>query len=222
MKGTVLVPPKRGVVKKLDRLLLRKDGALRACPARVLDNFNYDDLRVWCHLRGVYGIPTEELVACLRSLTLSHSCLEIGAGRSCVGRSLGWTCTDNLMQTWPEIQQFYALQGQPCIQYPEGVLEMDALDAVDTFKPSCVFGSWVTSWIDPEKPMPPEGGNMYGVKEPEIWSRPWVKMYIVYGNECVHGRKPLLREPHETLRAPWMWSRAINPEDNVLYIWRKA
>ena len=207
-------------MRLMDKVLLDHNGHLTARPAAMLKRkIDPDDLRAWCHIRGVYGLPTLELVECLRDLTKGATVVEIGAGTGSFGRQLGWTMTDNKMQSWPEIQAYYTALGQPTIQYPADVLEMDAHKAVAELKPDIVFGSWITQWIDPEKPPPPGGGNMYGVKEE--WLLDHVETYIMYGNERVHGEKLLLQRPHRIIKAPWMLSRALNPTGNCLYIWSR-
>jgi hypothetical protein len=47
---------------------------------------------------------------------------------------------------------------------------LDAIAAIEKYQPDTVVASWVTHWIDPNLPVPPHGGNIYGVM-PFIRSR---------------------------------------------------
>ena len=123
------------------------------------------------------------------------------------------------MQEWPDTKSYYNLVGQPVIKYPDFVQNIDALDAVKQYKPDVVIASWVTHWIDPNLPPPPEGGNAWGIKEDEILATGCT--YILIGNKRVHGTKKIMAQPHEEFELPFLRSRAIHPELNRVWIWNE-
>lgn len=121
---------------------------------------------------------------------------------------------DSHQQNWPDVRALYLASQQPTINYGKDVLELDALAAVEEYKPDIVIGAWVTHWIDPDLPPPVGGGNMYGIKEEEILKQ--VKRYIVIGAEEVHKYKPIMKLPHKTIEATFVRSRR---QDNRIWIW---
>jgi hypothetical protein len=206
--------PPDEVLRQLDELL-QPEGTLIPVPSVRLRRFDYTHLRVWCHLRAVYGIPTIELVEYLRDL-MPTDALEIGAGNGAFGRALGIPRTDSYLQSWPEIRALYAAQQQPVIDYPGDVECLDYVDAIEKYKPQAVFGSWVTHKYDPGNHA--AGGNVYGVSWEALLAR--CPLCVMYGNKAVHQGNPAMKHPKlRRLQAPWMWSRARCPEDNAVFIW---
>lgn len=209
-----VVLPNRDV-SYLDALLLDDQGRLKVVPSEVYERLDWTDLRIWCHLHDFYGLPTTELVTFLRGLLGGRSAIEVGAGHGALGRALGIPITDSKVQEIPEVRLLYALQGQPTIDYPSDVEHLDALDAIQKYKPQVVIGSWVTQTSDGTRP-----GCMYGIDEEAVLDR--VESYVVFGSLKVHGgdMKVISSRPHVTLRKPWMWSRAP-VGDSALFIWGK-
>lgn len=199
--------------------LLDERGALRLMPAAWYDQQDRHSLRVWCHYNARYGLPTVELVDWLKTRIAGRKSIEIGAGAGDLCYHIGNVGVDNHQQEWPDVKAYYAALQQPTIKYPSWVIEADALEAVNRIRPSVVIGSWVTHWIDPEIPAPAGGGNMYGVKEPEILSL--VDEYIVIGNLAIHSHKPIMKLPHEELELPFIRSRAARPELDRVFVWQK-
>lgn len=202
------------------RMILEPNGALRLMPASYYDSLDWNELRIWCHHNARYGLPTVELVEWLKERIGGRSVLEIGAGSGDLCHHLGIRGVDNHQQTWPDVAIHYALNGQPAIKYGPWVQNHDAVKAVKMFKPKVVIGSWITHWIDPDKPMPAGGGNMYGVKEAQILEL--VDEYIMIGNLEVHKAKPIRSLPHEELSLPFVKSRAHNPQLDRIFIWTKS
>ena len=197
--------------------LLREDGVMKLLHAEELDRFPRDDLRVWAHLHGRYGLPTVELVTWLKNFIGSRKAIEIGSGAGDLCAHLGITGTDNWQQTWPDVRARYALMRQPVIRYPDFVEKYDAVEAVRVHRPDVVVGSWITSWIDPNLPVPPGGGNVYGVKEDVLLDQGVT--YVLIGNLATHGQKPILSLPHEEHALPFIRSRALKPELDRVFIW---
>lgn len=199
--------------------LLGPDGQLLLLPTRYYDNMDPEGLRLWCHKNARYGLPTVQLIFWLREQIGSRSAIEIGAGHGDLSLYLGITATDSYLQQTAELEGFYHALGQPAIKYPPHVVRADAETAIATYKPEVVVASWVTQWIDPNLPYPPEGGNMYGVKEDEIVASGLT--YIFVGNKSVHGGKKIMKLPHVELRSSMLRSRSAAPDLNRVWIWNR-
>jgi hypothetical protein len=205
------------IAQKIAQKLLDDNGYLRILPAATYEEFDWEELRLFCHFYARYGLPTLELVEWLKWYIGDKSAIEIGSGCGDLGRALGIPMTDNHCQEWPDVQFFYLSAGQPLIHYGENIERIDALEAAKKYKPDIIIGQWVTHWIDPTKPVPEGGGNIYGVKEDLLLKE--CKSYVMVGNRKVHGFKPILKMPHSEVAAPFIKSRAHQPEGNVIYIW---
>ena len=205
--------------------LLDENYILKLLPAATYDSFDRTGLRLFCHNYARYGLPTVELIDWLKNIIGSRSCIEIGSGSGDLAYHLGIKATDNRMQEWGNIKVMYNLSNQPRIRYPYWVEELDAIDAVQRYKPEVVLASWVTEWIDPDRPVPPHGGNMFGVKEHLIISAGDVGLsdknptYILIGNDSTHGKKRIMSQEHKTYNLPFLRSRAKYPELDRVYIW---
>jgi len=131
-------------ITDLDRLMYDTNGMLRVVPAEELRKFSLTTIQSWCVKRGVYQLPTQELIDFLREQIGGMKAIEICSGFGVIGRALGITSTDSYMQTRPEMVAYYkALQQEP-ISPPADVLKMDANTAVRTLQPDVVIGAWVT------------------------------------------------------------------------------
>jgi hypothetical protein len=195
------------------------NGILRLLPSDAYDAIDPVGLRAWCQVNARYGLPTIELIRWLQDYIGDRTAIEIGSGHGDLAFHLGIPATDNRQQERPDVVRLYTALRQPLIKYPVWVKNLDALDAVDMYKPDVVVASWVTHWIDPDLPMPAGGGNMYGVKEDKLLETGVT--YIVIGNEAVHSHKPIMALPHETHHFPFIRSRAKDPSLNRLWIWNR-
>ena len=216
----------RAGAEKLNSVLLDEKGQLKLLPAAEWDTFYKPAVRLWCHTNARYGLPTTELVGWLIGLIGKRSAIEIGSGAGDLAYHLGIRGTDNLMQMDPKfkiggvsVRDAYLNMGQPVIKYPSWIEQLDAVEAVNKYKPEVVVASWVTQWIDPNLPPPPGGGNIHGVKEDRILNL--VKTYVVIGNRKIHGSKKILERPHSEYPLPFIRSRASCPEDDVVYVWSR-
>jgi hypothetical protein len=197
--------------------LLDEERHLKALHAQEYDRYSSDSLRLFCHRHARYGLPTIELVHWLEEQIGNRKAIEIGSGSGDLAHFLGIPATDNRMQEWPTIRSLYRLTGQPVIEYPEFVQNLDAVDAVAQYRPDVVVGSWITQWIDPNLPAPKTGGNVWGVKEDKILEAGCT--YILIGNRKIHGDKNIMREPHQELKLPFLRSRATFPFLDRVWIW---
>ena len=201
----------------LDKVL-KPNGFLEPVAAAVLREIPQMHLMLWCHVNAIYGLPTIELIDHLKTLFIGTT-IEIGAGDGAFGRALGIKSTDSYVQASPEMKAFYRGIGQPPVNYGDNVLQFDALDAVQHFKPTTVFASWVTQYVSDEDAST-TAGCYAGVKELEIAKH--IKRYVLFGNHAIHGDKKLFKSPHlkkvEVQQSPLWFSRSSRPEQNALWI----
>jgi len=197
--------------------LLDADRRLKLLSAEEYDRIPAPNLRLWCHTYARYGLPTVELVQWLRGIIAGRKAIEIGSGSGDLAHYLGIPATDNRMQEWPVIKFHYLITGQPVIQYPDSVRNLDAVEAVEHYRPQVVVASWVTEWIDPNLPPPPGGGNAWGVKEDKILASGCT--YILIGNQKVHGGKKIMALEHREYALPFLRSRATFPQLDRVWIW---
>lgn len=194
-----------------------ENGYFPLWPAEKIDEMDRLAFRLWCHQHARYGIPTLELIEWLKNEFGYKRMIEIGAGAGDFCHHLGIPGTDNKCQSWQDVQTLYALMEQPVITYPESVEVFDAVDAIAHYQPDIVFGSWLTQWIDPNKPPPPGGGNVYGIREDKVIQSGVT--YVLLGNLKIHGQKKIMEIPHEELTFPFLRSRASSPELDRIFIW---
>lgn len=202
----------------LTKQLLDDSGTLKVMPAEYYSHISYDDLRIFCHLYGIYTLPTTELITWLRPQVVPDKTIEIGAGVGVVGRTLGIPITDSCyMRDNKQVAMYYVAMGQPTTKYPLDTLQLDAISAVDKYQPEVVIGCWVTHKFDEEHPE--FEGSMLGVDEGYILKK--IHKYIMVGNRVIHGLKPILKESHKEYQFDWLYSRAADPSENVIYVWER-
>lgn len=205
-------------VEYIDDILL-KDGELQVLSAADLLQIEYLDLKLWCHKKGIYGLPSKELIEVIKSHLVENKSIEVGGGCGVFGHALGIPSTDSMIQSTSEMMALYELLGQPVVTYGSNVIGLEASDAIDKYEPDVVFGSWVTQYVNDNDPVPEGGGSVYGLKEAEFM--PKIKKYIVYGNDVVHGQKEIFKDTRYKLERIYnadFFSRASKPELNCLYI----
>jgi hypothetical protein len=194
--------------------LLLPNGKMKLFPAAFYDTIDKGNLRLFCYSYARYGIPTTELIDFLIQKIDGRSAIEIGSGHGDLGYHLNIKMSDSKIQKNPEVQESYRAMKQPIIDYPDDVEEIDALDAVEKYKPSVVVASWVTTYAPHVMPY---GSNPHGIKETKILDK--IETFIIVGNNDLHGDKPIRKLPHLEIYEPWIKSRATNPENNRIYIW---
>ena len=189
---------------------------VRPVAAEILNRISQNDLSLWCLKRGIYQLPTIELIDFLRErMGEPQHCLEIGAGAGHIGRALGIRMSDNKMQEWPLIKQHYAKLKQPTVSYGKDVECLPALSAVSQYQARTVISCWVTEKFVPGK----QSGNAYGVDEVALLGLPWVETYILVGNRLTHGEKDIFRQyEYEELQFDWLYSRSMERSQNAIWI----
>jgi len=205
------------------QILVRLDGFLldnitkriKLLPASVYEGLDRTELRIWCHYRARYLLPTVELVDWLKNRINGRRAIEIGAGNGDLGYHLGIKSFDNACQQYPDVKLAYLLAGQVPTNPPSDVMRVDAIQAIHDYQPEVAIGAWITDKFV-------EGafeGNMYG---PNAYQIIQSVEYIHIGTERIHGRRKILEFPHETFKPPGVVSRtSVNPPDDVIHIWKK-
>jgi hypothetical protein len=203
-------------IQPIEELFFR-DGKIIPVPFSEVNKFPQEALSLFCVKHALYQLPTEELILFLKENIDPANSIEIGSGNGCIGRALGIKMTDNYMQTWPDIIATYAVMRQPVIQYGEDVEEINGNEAVRKYEPSTIVACWLTEkWYEGMNE-----GNMHGVDEYDLF-RDGVKKYIHVGNEKTHGRKRILKDiKHKKYKFPWLVTRSMHREDNMIYIFEK-
>lgn len=204
-------------ISYLEEMLLDSKGQLRVLPYRELKNVPQQDLSLFCVKNGYYSIPTIELIDFIKN-EIGESLektIEIGAGNGVYSRELGIKATDNLMQLKPEVRAHYNAIKQAIVPYGQNVEKLDALEAVEKYKPEIVLAAWVTHKYNPLQHN--RGGNEFGINEKTLIQN--VKKYIHIGNDTVHDKKPISEMKHRKIQEPWILSRSLHSMHNYIYIW---
>ena len=197
----------------LDHLL--ENYKLKIMPASFYKEIPQTDLAIWCNKKGIYCLPTIELIDWLKEYIGDNKAIEIGAGTGSIGRALKIPITDSCNMEKPDIKFHYQMLKQPVTVYPNDVKKLDAEKAVKKYNPDIVIGAWITHKYNPYNHE--LGGNIYGVDEAKLLLS--VKKYILIGNKSVHYRKLLLHIPHKELSFDWLFSRSLDSKNNRIFIW---
>ena len=200
-------------VSYLDNFLLEKNGDLKIVESRLLKSLQINDLQAWCKLRGIYCLPTKELIFWLKEEINNRLALEICAGIGLIGRHLNIKSTDGYHQASPEMVNFYKFIKQGPIMPPPDVEKFEANDAVDFYNPQVVIGSYVTQKCDENKKTT---SSLRGVDEISLLKK--IQTYIFIGNKDEHGNKTILEKPHRIYQFDWLFTRSDNPKNNLIYV----
>lgn len=206
-------------IEYLDEILLDSTGRLKVIPFDEVRDLPQTDISAFCVKKGIYSIPTQELIDFLVDEIgdKKEKTIEIGAGNGAICKALGIRGTDSFMQLEPAIREHYEALGQTIVPYGEHIEKLDANEAVRKYKPEVVVGAWCTHKYNIKEHF--RGGNQYGINEKLILER--TQKYIHIGNEKVHSKKPILKYSHRTIKEPWIVSRSLSKEQNVIYVWEK-
>ncbi len=194
--------------------LIAMDGTVRPMPAGFYASVPRDALQMWASLNAVWVFPTEELIHWLRNAVGGVVSIEIGAGNGGIAKALGIPATDSWVQVYDAPTRAAIESAGQTISHPgETVERLEAMEAIERYKPHTVIGAYVTHRWQPGD----VNGFVFGVDEERLLQR--VSRYIVIGNDAPHGGKRIMARPHRTIRAPWLVTRAISPERNAIYVW---
>lgn len=252
----------RLAIARLDTVLLDSTGALRVVPAATLKQVPLRQRLAWMVAHGVYLLPTHELVVTLEEFftklllvdrwdrsdaSLTSQVIEIGSGNGALAQALGIRATDSKLQERADIAATYKALGQAPVPYGANVEKLEALDAVEKYRPRIVLGSWITQKIEAWE----IGlmGNVDGVDETTMMglmgrgdrARALVDetprriehpptYYLLIGNHAVHGDKKILKDARleykgfvgedEVTRS--IFSRGFEPEKDVIWLVGRA
>ncbi len=201
---------------RLDSQLLdHQTNRIKLLPASTYSELDRTELRIWCHYRARYLLPTIELIEWLKNRIDGRSAIEIGAGNGDLGYHLGIPAFDNGCQQYENVKLAYLRMGQVPTNPPPDVMRIDAIQAIHDYRPEVAIGAWITDKFA-------EGsveGNIYGPDSYQIIQN---VEYIRIGTEKIHGRSKILEFHHETVKAPGLVSRtSVNPPDDIVHIWKK-
>lgn len=207
-----------GIVNNLDKLLLTKERRIKLLSIEFYKELDREYLQIWAHKRARYLIPTIELVNWLKEKIGDRKAIEIGSGNSDLSYYLGIQGTDSCIQQDDEdVRAYIALYNQPGTCPREDILKLEALEAIELLKPDVVIGAWITQYGNPLEQG--QGRNLYGVKENDLINQ---CEYIFLGNKVVHKAKDILSIEHEEYGLETgIYSRAIRPDGDVIWIWKK-
>lgn len=198
------------------------DGKVRVLPYSEYADVPPDSLAILGNTCGLWCFPTVELIDFLREEIGGLKAIEIGAGNGAISRALGITATDSRAhKSHPNLKEMYShgVYGPP--PYQDDVHVYEALAAVRRFKPAVVVASWCTHKYNHKEHW--RSGFEDGVDEGKLLER--VRKYIFIGSDHPDGphvRKPILKLPHRTIKAPWILSRTQYPDSNVIWIWEEG
>lgn len=194
--------------------ILMKDGKLQVLNASVYENIPEEHIQIFCVRNGLYQLPTTELLTWVTTKINGRKAIEIGAGNGAFAEALGIPATDSFMQEIPEVVALYQEMRQQPVKYGKNVFKFDAKRAIKKWKPKVVIANWVTQIYRPDS----DQGNILGVNE--NWLLKKVETYIHIGNRNTH-KKRILDLHHDEYQFPWLISRSLKPEDNIIYVWNK-
>lgn len=203
-----------------DQLLFQQPSLPRPLPCARYRKWGTPALKAWCYINKLYGLPTLELLEWLSFRLRGYppgDILEIGAGRSNIGSCISVRQTDQYTYDIPEARGFYdSMNQKPPRPEPE-VEKLEALEAVEKYKPRVVIASWVSQWLDPEDPNPRGHGSIFGVKKDELLKQPSVELYIQVSNTLVHGAESVSRSA-SIVRPGGLASRG-EPGKDAIFVW---
>lgn len=206
-------------VTYLDKLFFNQDGLLRPVPYAELKDIPHDHLSIFALNNALCQIITQELVDFIKGEIGSRSAIEIGSGSNCLYRGVGITGTDSYLQQTEEMKGYYSVLKHEVTKPATDEERMDALTAVENYKPQVVVGSFITQFGTEEQVQNGIPASPFGVDELELLLR--VDKYIHIGNYNTHARKFIFAKHHKSKWYPWLINRASDQSKNRIWIWGK-
>lgn len=203
-------------VKDISAEVLDENGRMQILPAAYWAGRTDEERMLFCHLNGIYSIPTVELVEQLREKIGDRKAIEIGAGNGVLAEALGIIATDSYQQEMDKYRPTYATGTVPPARYGAHVIKAPADRAVRKYQPDVVLACWVTHKWDASIPM--MDGNEKGVDEGEVLRN--CREYIFVGNEQVHRWKPIWKLPHTIEYPDYLFARKFNQTRNFIATWK--
>ena len=191
-----------------------------------LQKIKENTILYYLYIKGIYHLPTKELIEFLNDKIPDKSkTIEIGSGTGLLGKSLNIKCTDSHIQQNPEVKLYYNFINQPIIEYPSFVEKIEAIDAIDKYKPNTVVGCWVTQVYNPKETHDIYNSQSFefGIDEEYVLNN--IERYIFIGSISAHLKKRIFNNSNYkfeifTQKNIPMISRAL-PEENFICIFEK-
>lgn len=214
-------------ITELRDVAMLASGIPRMLPADELLRFGVEPILQLMVEEGLYVWPTTELADWLRSEYNLDNAMEIGAGNGVLAQHLGVRAVDNYSQApdftpeakyrglWEQGQQAMIAAGQAFVTYGGNVERKDAVEAVIKYRPSVVYGLFITHKFRSGDAT----GNVFGVDEGKVLRR---ADYIMVGNEKTHTGKPLLPFAERAEFHPWLITRGFDQSLNRIWTWKKT
>jgi hypothetical protein len=206
------------------------NGIPRVVNASEIRKYDNTTIRYAMQLNGLYVWPTLELLEWL-SKNITDNTIEIGSGNGVLAEKLCVPATDSMMQShrfkpknqrekgiWKMMVESYRQTDIPFVMYGLAVQRLDYKDAIRKYKPSCVFGGYITH----KHRQDGVDGNLLGVDEDWILKRKFLEKYIMVGNLKVHQHKYILKHKHEQVVLDGLIVRAEHQNLNRIFVWNKG
>jgi hypothetical protein len=167
--------------------------------------------------KGISCLPTTDLKQVLRELIAKRKAIEIGSGNNLLCGYLQILGTDSFAGVKDATLSMWMTSIGFSLPTPNIhlVKEMEALEAVEHYKPKVVIGAWI-----PDKHTCFGKERGYGVDEVAILESPYVETYIHIGNTLVHQNKTINQIPHKVFDAPTI--SIANRGKDIIQVWTKV
>ena len=195
---------------------LDDSGLPKVANARDYLSLGKNDLPLFMMITSTYVLPTEELISTLDELIEPESnAIEICCGNGVIGRELNMPLTDSkIQQKDSKIRNEYIRLGNPPVNYPDDVEELEALAAAEKYHPDTILSCFGTHlWKSGMK-----SGFIYGVDYEKLWTM--TNRIILVGNDRVHGENPLMKRKHREIQKWGIISRTEGIPTKI-YIWER-
>lgn len=213
------VIPDEKAIANYNSLLLGYEGYPKLFKAKELEDIIADlgrnNFIVFCYRNAIYQYPTVELVDWLHQQIGDRSAIELGSGNNLLYQHLGIKGTDSFIQTEKGIQIVYRNIGQRSTFPPEDVENIEAIAALDKYKPQVA----IASWLSPERKQWSKD-SYPGLRVAYEHLLVKCEKYIMIGNLDVHWDL-VERFGMSFIEIEGLVSRAQKPELNVVFFSKK-
>ena len=221
MERITLTQDKIKYAMEFSHMFFDEDGWVQPVDYVELKKLDFECLRIFFQLTGIYGCITHQLVDWLWD-RIDDDTIEIGSGNGTLGRALDIRCTDNFFQEREDIKELYRNLDSTCIKYPPWVENLDGVEAVKKYKPKNVVGSWITRKYNPKQHQ--YGGNIHGVDELEMFKH--TEKYFLIGSEYEHFKKHknglFKKYPCKVHKGVKFMSRSKRNDDTIYEFYKKS
>lgn len=205
----------QAILTRMDGLFL-SNKVPKVVPYAAYERHPVLDRQIWANRRGFYSLPTLELASFIKEQIAGRSAHEIGAGHSAMAKHLGIYHSDPRFQEKKGLtRNLIDITGAIPAYTPPYVSHRCCKQVLKDCKPQVLLAQWVT-------PLGPSGtsSNYYGPDYKEVLEV--VETLIFVGNLSIHPYvREVLGEPDIEIREPWIVSRSMRQEENILWVWNR-